>query len=459
VSNSTNKYDIFVSYATEDNNWATSLINNLQGYLGKELGSEYSIWMDDVLTGNTSDTNKLEKSAILLIILSQSYLDSKRCQSELETFLTKNKSGDVFIIYNEVQPPTNFIDLISDNAHNFFHHLPEFIYDKQEYYRKIIELAEDLTDKLKKLKTQPNNNSVRKTIFLTGVTNDLEKDRDQFEQLFKQQGYDVLPCRSDLFSEKYQSHGYKEDIKKSVAFVQLLSYTESKIGLFDPCSQYQCAMEAGQPILQWRNKYLNVETVTNDKYKELLDSDTVMAIPIEEFRREVLQEIKKVKVNQTELEGNNMQVNTCIEHTISTQQHLSSFWIFVNAIQADEPFAQKLIKYIFDKHNISCISPIYKIEDPRKLRREHEKNMRHCHAMVVVYGKSEPEWICDQFRDLHKFSSQNNAQQCLLPGGAVCEVPPLPKEPLNISFQSFRCTDESLEENINNFLDELRKHA
>ncbi len=417
--------------------------------------------MDDILIENTPNIDKLEKSTILLIILSRGYLNSKRCLSELENFLKlKTESGRVFIVERDkVQPPTNLLELISHNNHKFWLYgsnsaytleMPQSNYEGREYYQKIAFLAKKLTDKLKELKTQssfsPSNDETKteNTVFLAEVTDDLDEYREQFKQLLEQQGYEVLPQRSYLLSDKCQLHGYNEDIKKSIAFVQFLSDTEGKPECPYPLLQYQYAKTTGKPILQWRNKSLKVEKVTNDEHRTLLELDTVMAIGIEEFRHEVLEVLQAIKQPPTQIAR-------------APQQHLSSFWIFVNAIQADESFAKKLRDYIFDKHNIFCMSPIYEGE-PRKLRREHEENMRDCHAMVVVYGNSGAEWVRAQFRDLVKFSCQNNAQPCLSPGGGVCEAPPLPKPPINIAFQSFRCTDESLV-NIEHFLSELRAHA
>ncbi len=415
--------------------------------------------MDDILIENTPNIDKLEKSTILLIILSRGYLNSKRCLSELENFLKlKTESGRVFIVERDkVQPPTNLLELISHNNHKFWLYgsnsaytleMPQSNYEGREYYQKIAFLAKKLTDKLKELKTQssfsPSNDETKteNTVFLAEVTDDLDEYREQFKQLLEQQGYEVLPQRSYLLSDKCQLHGYNEDIKKSIAFVQFLSDTEGKPECPYPLLQYQYAKTTGKPILQWRNKSLKVEKVTNDEHRTLLELDTVMAIGIEEFRHEVLEVLQAIKQPPTQIAR-------------APQQHLSSFWIFVNAIQADESFAIKLMD-IFAKQNVLCISSISKGE-PRTLRQVREQRMRDCDTMVVVYGQSELDWVDAQFSDLVKFSRQSG-QPCLLPG-AVCEAPPLPKQRnINIKW-FFRCTEKSLEENIDNFLDELRTHA
>jgi hypothetical protein len=450
VSNSTDDYDIFVSYVTAEKNWATELINNLQERLGYLLQCKnYSVWMNEV--GSTPDIDKLKKSATLLIILSPDYLKK---QSVLTTLLThiKKESGKVFIVEcNDVQHPESIANLTSyklwvKDGSNPSHPLkiPKSPYEGLEYYKRISPLATKLTDQLKELKKQPFpspsiNNTARKIVFLAEVTDDLEEDRDRFKQLLEQKGCEVLPRHSHLFYDDCEQR-WHEDINKSMVFVQLLSEKAGKPERPHPWLQYQCVKETDKSILQWCGKRLEPDEVTNDKHRILLRLDTMMAIGIEEFRYEVLQMLKS---------------DSTIDR--STQQPSSAFWIFVNAVQADESFARKLMD-IFTKHDIPHRYPRDEEKYRTNVRKVREQYMRDCYAMVVVYGQSEPDWVSAQFSDLVKFSCKKNAQPCLLAPGAVCEAPPLPKPSLNIKVPSFRCTDASLENQIVHFLSKLRNH-
>ncbi len=94
-------HDIFISYANEDNKfgyagvkepWVNMLVNNLKILLGQKLDYKepFSIWMeertdDDAFSGYLIE--KLEKSAILLMIYSPAYNKSECCRKELKTFI------------------------------------------------------------------------------------------------------------------------------------------------------------------------------------------------------------------------------------------------------------------------------------------------------------------------------------------------------------------------------------
>lgn len=96
------KHDVFVSYAHLDDarmegverGWVTTLVNNLRVRLAQKLGArELSIWMDHELTGNDPLTPEIVETvgttATLLVVLSQSYLESEWCRRERNAFLQR----------------------------------------------------------------------------------------------------------------------------------------------------------------------------------------------------------------------------------------------------------------------------------------------------------------------------------------------------------------------------------
>jgi TIR domain len=111
---STHTYDVFVSYAHADNEkplesaaqygWVTTLAHNLNtgpGHYRKNLFIDHQLkpgdpFSDDLVT-------KVENSALLLLLLSQNYIDSKWCGKELEHFIRTHandpeKPADVFVV-------------------------------------------------------------------------------------------------------------------------------------------------------------------------------------------------------------------------------------------------------------------------------------------------------------------------------------------------------------------------
>jgi hypothetical protein len=114
-------YDIFISYATVDNEpipsadrgWVDILVQILtsgSGLAGKLGRREYLTWWLDKqkLRGNheigSHIPEQVKRSAVLLVILSPGYVASKFCRIELDTFIESLNGvagGRVFVVYRE----------------------------------------------------------------------------------------------------------------------------------------------------------------------------------------------------------------------------------------------------------------------------------------------------------------------------------------------------------------------
>src|SRR4051812_47228618 len=108
--------DVFVSYAHIDNEpeasgaegWVDVLVRLLEGEIHKRLGTrEPRIWVDRDLATNRPLSAELltrvRRSALLVVIMSPSYLNSEWCRRERETFLALVKDrvadGSVFLVH------------------------------------------------------------------------------------------------------------------------------------------------------------------------------------------------------------------------------------------------------------------------------------------------------------------------------------------------------------------------
>ena len=125
-------YDVFISYAHADNEipqnatidigWVTALADNLNtgpNVRKKKLFIDHQLkpgdaFSDDLIT-------KVKNSKLLVILLSQNYIDSEWCGKELEHFIQVHSSdpekpADVFVVelfpYEEfVEVPENILKL------------------------------------------------------------------------------------------------------------------------------------------------------------------------------------------------------------------------------------------------------------------------------------------------------------------------------------------------------------
>jgi hypothetical protein len=106
------EHDIFVSYAHSDllNEWSKDLIGRIRnlvaGGLGLREDDQVGLWWDYRMCGHEPLTRQLrekaERSAVLLVLMSEWYLDSSWCRDELEWFFNavRQKRADraVFVV-------------------------------------------------------------------------------------------------------------------------------------------------------------------------------------------------------------------------------------------------------------------------------------------------------------------------------------------------------------------------
>ena len=177
------EYDTFVSYAHDndlkldsDIGWVETLVIRLREVIKPKLGRDsWRFYHDSAIRGHTPFPQELresvQKSATLLAIFSQSYLDSPWCTQERELFLQAAEhdqhgaDGRLFIVLIEeidyhLRPPA-FQNL---RGYTCFEKTglsgPPRIYGtpmdndphRVGYYRLIDDLARDLSQKLKAMK-------------------------------------------------------------------------------------------------------------------------------------------------------------------------------------------------------------------------------------------------------------------------------------------------------------------
>jgi len=251
-----------------------------------------------------------------------------------------------------------------------------------EYYQRLDDLARQLTDKLKELKKQakpvttpvPKNNIVATPrIFLATVTEDLEERRTEIIRYFDQQGIQFLPKKTYSIDKFQQT--LDQDLNECRLFVQLLS--EQFPPFFNyPLLQYQRALAANCPILQWRAPNLNISAVSNVEHQNLLEASTVIATGFNEFQTIILKHLKSEEEVKFETDDN---------------------LVFINATQEDMALAHK-IKDFLDAHGIGYSLPldISVSTTPAEIRQNLEQNLLYCDAVIVVYDKTSIAWVNEQ---------------------------------------------------------------
>ncbi|MDM8559559.1 hypothetical protein [Candidatus Parabeggiatoa sp. HSG14] len=463
-----NEPDIFVSFTPIDNKpllgeekgWVTKLINGLKILLGQKLGrganSSYSLWTNNSLREDETVlphlAEKLENTAIFLLILSPNYLQSKQ-REELSIFLERvgTNSGRLFIIVQH-----NFIRFHKDIHELQGHRI--WIINDPEYYQQLNNIAQQLANKIKVLRKETPaiirplpEDSPQATIFLAQPTEDLLTYYEQLKAYLYQHKFQVLPNSPYAFSSKEKRHQtIYEDLKKSNLFLQLLSKEtiQNSTEIVTPKDQYDLAQLAKIPLLQWRDNQLDLNTVQDPLVRAFLESNSVISTTFNDFKQRIIQKLetvvdKKPKIPQRPFSKKILNA-------------LQGQFIFINATIDDNALAKQLGQLLCETYEMVCALPLDKGE-PDELREYLEDNLLECNATLIIYGNSPKTWIVRQLRQVFKVVSQRREK----PFVAVCEIFS-EQESLNIIIPPYvsilNCCDQPPEVMLHTFISSLENY-
>src|SRR3954466_7914517 len=124
------EHDVFISYAhgPQLSPWSQALCEQLTNTLNEALerkgATGVNVWMDDQLEGNVGLTEqlkaKVEGSAVIVIIMSSLYLESKWCADEARWFSeicrSRSDGGDrLFVVRYRETDPRRWPDFLKDS--------------------------------------------------------------------------------------------------------------------------------------------------------------------------------------------------------------------------------------------------------------------------------------------------------------------------------------------------------
>ncbi|SAL04302.1 TIR domain protein [Caballeronia arationis] len=350
-------YDIFISYAHADDEvpqgagtpsgWVSSLAYNLN--VGPNVRKK-KIYIDHRLKpGDNFSAQLIDKVCackLLIILLSQNYIDSEWCGKELERFVASHtndpeKPTDVFVVelapYEElVKVPDNIAQLRKRNIHAKFWDHPinakspilagyptpqgcsreiEQLYWSMlgELQRAVDERLREMGDGREESSRQPlvfpgtdaKPLSMAKpnlgTILLADVTDDLEALRNRLKLELESEGITVLPVDGDYVGlgadEFYNS--IADDLKHSDLFVQMLSSHAGRKGrgFAAPLPQLQLrsAREANRPVMQWCDHLPGPGEIDDPAHGKLFDTPYIRAATLTTFASEVVKRLREIK--------------------------------------------------------------------------------------------------------------------------------------------------------------------
>ena len=318
---SDHEHDIFVSYAhSELNDWSKRLVEDARRFVATGLGlrqaNQVDLWMDYKICGNQPLTEhlraKVERSGVLLVLMSEWYLESSWCHDEVEWFLNtvrhKRAGRPIFVVRvrstdhatwpkpfkDERGHPLIGYDFVRDTEDNALglpkgYPRPEDASDSKGYYDAVSKLASDIVAQMKALAPtarageRPQRGGPsglreepvhRDRVFLAAApAEDVDDLRDELAGLLRANGCAVVPETNPIDVDEVHERA-AEWISSCDKFVQVLgsmsgSWPHDNAGLV--MYQHELAKKHNKPIFVYRAPLLDTSRVKKREYREFIE--------------------------------------------------------------------------------------------------------------------------------------------------------------------------------------------
>jgi hypothetical protein len=434
--------DVFISYRHLDNEllddqgkgWIDNFHERFESVLGEALGYEPTIWRDPRLPGNAYFADVLEeriqKTAVVISILSPGYLQSDWCLGELREFCRlADKTGGLRVgdrmrvfkvvkthIERELHPPEfqqqlgyEFYEIDKATQRPVAYGQELGRNRDQRYWSKLDDLAWDVKQVLSVINPRakiPAPGSVfsraQGTVYLAQTTRDLSGERDQIKRELQNRGFEILPEQELPFI----SPSYEEAVRECVARAKLSVHL---IG-----ANYGIVPEgASHSIVRLQNE-IAAERNRAEGFSRLLWMPVGLT-PREEVQAEFIQHLRTDATTQTGAE--------LLQTPLEELKNVIHLRLTSNGDKPkEEPSGETppKIYLIFDKRDLEGVMPLndylsveknYQvllplIDDEGTDDIEgfdiHKDNLAQCDAVLIYYGNANQVWFEYKRRDLKK---------------------------------------------------------
>jgi hypothetical protein len=417
-------HDIFISYAHVDNDpltegqkgWIDSFHKTLETRLTGLLGTEPKVWRDPALKGNDYFDQvlpaELQRTAILVSIVTPRYTNSEWCLKELQIFCQAAEAtggvqvGNQARIFKVVKLPVPIERhpqaLQGLLGYDFYDRDPrsnaprEFGFEfgdaaKLNFVQKVNDLAYQIEQLLEAFRTT-SAEVVKKvvprtgpTIYLATTSDDLKQVRDAIRRELEQRGNRVVPDRELPATGPELDRLVREQLKDAVLSIHLMG-TE-----YQEAVQRQNDLAAERGAAFGRIIWMPRETpVTDEKqrgYLETLSHDPGSAA----FLQTPVEELKTVI--QDKLQGAGAKPEPA-----ARTEGPPMVYLIREAQDADA--ARAVEDFLFDS-GCELLLPAEE-GDPATIRKDHEEKLRTCDAALIYSGQAADAWLNVQLTELRK---------------------------------------------------------
>ncbi len=258
------------------------------------------------------------------------------------------------------------------------------------------------------------------TIYLAQGTDDVDDQRLALGEYLLQQDFRIVPQGEYSQKEANFEADVSKDLAESKIFVQLLGSHPGKLllpnkGKRQVGEQHRLALAAGLPTLRWRKRELTPEKVGDPEQANRLAEPDVLALELEEFKAMIVQKVEAI-------------LNPPAPPKNPASRSTYNKLVFINADTPDLKLAEQLGKTLEDL-GVWVARP-YSVERERESTPSDylAEKLEYCDAFWIVYGGTKGKWVSKQLLLSRKYLALRSSPAAI----AVVEMPPKPKDPLDL---------------------------
>ncbi|HKO96447.1 MAG TPA: toll/interleukin-1 receptor domain-containing protein [Pyrinomonadaceae bacterium] len=450
--------DIFISYAHNDNQalldgqrgWIDNFHQALEKRLQVHLGAKAKIWRDPRLQGNDyfADTlvEQIPRVAILVSVLSPSYVNSEWCRKEMELFcriasdtggVRMGNRARIFKVEKvnvplvklpaELQGMTGYAFYYMDEKANRPRELsPEAGPHAIEYWQKIDDVAQDITSLLEDMKNrggvaepsfmaQPTiqTDSSQTVIYLAETSFDLSAQYDRIKRELQERGHTVLPNRPLPLNGPALQQAVSEYLSVCKLSIHLIG------------ENYGVIPEAADRSLVCLQNELAAERSKDESFSRLIWMPE--GLQAKEERQQNF--IKYLKYDQAAQQGADL-LETSIEELKTYIQDKLKPTLKPTTPSSNGDDGPVRVYLICDTQDFDNIAPVedyfynqgfevtlpLREGDEAEVREDHKESLLICDAVVIFYGNTSEGWLRTKLRDLQKIAGYGRTKPMLAKG-------------------------------------------
>jgi len=418
------EYDVFISYSHANNyeGWVSKFREKLDARLKERVPPGATFFRDsDSLQGNDDLTPELvggiRSTAVLVPIVSRSYVTRPWCQKECQEFTAANAerglAGRIFPVRYDDVSPAEFQKFVGEKlGYEFFARSPDDKYvdaldpDSDAFRAKMNILRMEIGAKLEELKTQAGADPPEEipgtlpavpsqpTVFLAEPAPGLGDQADQLTSFLRGFQWEVVRPGERFYVLKDFESTFAAGLRRSLVFVQLLGrkfdpHDDDRVQSWDRW-QFLQSQAAGLPMLRWFNKYdqegkeIDLQKLDAD-HRAFVTQAGIWDCDLQRFRELLRTEVDKRF------------------HNLRQQQRAAGAdgpkpLVVLRADRSDRAFAEEIGQTL---RQLSCDA--LRVPDKEVTSLEDFAKKYAANGMLVVYRTCPGTWVLTRLQELRKF--------------------------------------------------------